>query len=77
MSNLVINGKLVDYIDYEKTSNDLHNYLLEESRKKFIQQKKDNHKRMHTPIVQSKRKIGRNEPCPCGSGKKYKKCHGG
>ncbi|MBM3926264.1 MAG: hypothetical protein FJ320_09845 [SAR202 cluster bacterium] len=21
------------------------------------------------------RKIGRNEPCPCGSGKKYKKCH--
>ena len=21
-------------------------------------------------------KIGRNEPCPCGSGKKYKKCHG-
>ena len=22
-------------------------------------------------------KIGRNEPCPCGSGKKYKKCHMG
>lgn len=22
-------------------------------------------------------KIGRNEKCPCGSGKKYKKCHGG
>ncbi|MCA3587256.1 MAG: SEC-C domain-containing protein, partial [Methylocystis sp.] len=21
-------------------------------------------------------KAGRNEPCPCGSGKKYKKCHG-
>ena len=21
-------------------------------------------------------KIGRNEPCPCGSGKKYKQCHG-
>jgi preprotein translocase subunit SecA len=20
--------------------------------------------------------IGRNDPCPCGSGKKYKKCHG-
>jgi len=20
--------------------------------------------------------VGRNEPCPCGSGKKYKKCHG-
>ena len=23
------------------------------------------------------RKIGRNDPCPCGSGKKYKRCHGG
>jgi uncharacterized protein len=21
-------------------------------------------------------KVGRNEPCPCGSGKKYKACHG-
>ena len=27
------------------------------------------------PIVKAK-KIGRNEPCPCGSGKKYKNCHG-
>ena len=24
----------------------------------------------------SARKVGRNEPCPCGSGKKYKRCHG-
>ncbi len=24
----------------------------------------------------SQRKVGRNDPCPCGSGKKYKKCHG-
>ncbi|MFQ6024236.1 MAG: preprotein translocase subunit SecA [Acidiferrobacterales bacterium] len=28
------------------------------------------------PIVRKHRKIGRNEPCPCGSGKKYKHCHG-
>jgi uncharacterized protein YchJ len=28
------------------------------------------------PIVQHSSKIGRNEPCPCGSGKKYKKCCG-
>jgi hypothetical protein len=26
------------------------------------------------PIVRSEAKIGRNDPCPCGSGKKYKKC---
>jgi len=27
-------------------------------------------------IVREQPKVGRNEPCPCGSGKKYKKCHG-
>ncbi|MBV9609092.1 MAG: SEC-C domain-containing protein, partial [Acidobacteria bacterium] len=27
-------------------------------------------------VVRSGDKIGRNDPCPCGSGKKYKKCHG-
>lgn len=29
-----------------------------------------------TPFVRKKEKIGRNDPCPCGSGKKYKNCHG-
>jgi len=29
-----------------------------------------------TPFVRDERKVGRNEPCPCGSGKKYKHCHG-
>lgn len=28
------------------------------------------------PIHREERKVGRNEPCPCGSGKKYKQCHG-
>lgn len=28
------------------------------------------------PFVREERKVGRNEPCPCGSGKKYKSCHG-
>ena len=29
-----------------------------------------------TPIMRSQQKVGRNEPCPCGSGKKFKHCHG-
>lgn len=29
-----------------------------------------------TPVMREGRKVGRNEPCPCGSGKKYKQCHG-
>ncbi|KLV06225.1 preprotein translocase subunit SecA [Photobacterium aquae] len=28
------------------------------------------------PYHREERKVGRNEPCPCGSGKKYKQCHG-
>jgi preprotein translocase subunit SecA len=28
------------------------------------------------PFVRSGDKVGRNDPCPCGSGKKYKQCHG-
>jgi preprotein translocase subunit SecA len=29
-----------------------------------------------SPYVREQPKVGRNEPCPCGSGKKYKQCHG-
>ena len=29
-----------------------------------------------TTVQREGKKVGRNEPCPCGSGKKYKKCHG-
>jgi preprotein translocase subunit SecA len=28
------------------------------------------------PVKREGKKVGRNDPCPCGSGKKYKKCHG-
>lgn len=28
------------------------------------------------PVMRDAPKVGRNDPCPCGSGKKYKHCHG-
>lgn len=28
------------------------------------------------PVVRQEPRVGRNEPCPCGSGKKFKRCHG-
>ncbi|HBA97948.1 MAG TPA: SEC-C domain-containing protein, partial [Lachnospiraceae bacterium] len=45
--------------------------LLPEERRKelYTQQKKSG-------TVVKEKKIGRNDPCPCGSGKKYKKCCG-
>ncbi len=36
----------------------------------------DSQEEEHTPFVREGRKVGRNEPCPCGSGKKFKQCHG-
>jgi len=30
----------------------------------------------HKPFVRDGLKVGRNDPCPCGSGRKYKQCHG-
>jgi len=28
------------------------------------------------PVRRDENRVGRNDPCPCGSGKKYKMCHG-
>lgn len=28
------------------------------------------------PATREQNRIGRNEPCPCGSGRKFKRCHG-
>lgn len=36
----------------------------------------ENRRMAPVPKVETTLKVGRNEPCPCGSGKKYKKCCG-
>ena len=37
---------------------------------------KDTPATANRPVTRTGRKVGRNEPCPCGSGKKFKQCHG-
>ena len=37
---------------------------------------KDTPANANRPVTRTGRKVGRNEPCPCGSGKKFKHCHG-
>ena len=34
------------------------------------------HHHHHAPAKNPLRDVGRNDPCPCGSGRKFKKCHG-
>ena len=45
----------------------------EVERKEQVEESGDN---AHTPVVNKTAKVGRNDPCPCGSGKKYKNCCG-
>jgi preprotein translocase subunit SecA len=39
-------------------------------------QPQDTRERQITQPIRVEKKVGRNDPCPCGSGKKYKSCHG-
>ena len=49
----------------------------EQHRKAEEAPKEYNHQEAEQPTVQKREpRVGRNDPCPCGSGKKYKQCHG-
>ncbi len=61
-------------VEHEDDIDELEEEQLERSRKMF-QSLTDNEERSTEP-VKSAKTAGRNEPCPCGSGKKYKKCCG-
>jgi len=50
---------------------DTHSELADEQ-----QPVAESHENKQQPFVRKNEKVGRNDPCPCGSGKKYKQCHG-
>ena len=50
--------------------------LLNFDKNVFVENSTKNEKVKIETIKNDKTKIGRNDPCPCGSGQKYKKCHG-
>lgn len=56
--------------DYLYTLPQWDSIFSEEKRKEIKKNLTD------SKTVRNEEKIGRNDPCPCGSGKKYKKCHG-
>ncbi len=61
-------GAQADWLYNLEEWNDIYD---EETRKRLYKEQKRS-----TTIVHEGPKIGRNDPCPCGSGKKYKKCCG-
>ena len=50
--------------------------LKEERNDLLSQAHSDTQQRQITQPIRVEKKVGRNDPCPCGSGKKYKNCHG-
>jgi len=55
---------------------DMSKYKTEKSDSEEYDESGSRKKEEKLEPVRVEKKIGRNEPCPCGSGKKYKKCHG-
>jgi len=78
-------GQRDPLIEYKKEAFDLFSNLLDKLKLDFVtilmnlkvvtEQKKENKKSM-VDQIKSGKKIGRNEPCSCGSGKKFKHCCG-
>ena len=63
----------------QQKSNVKENQNIQTSRQSFIQDNKNPNEKKKKPQftpIKKEKKINRNEPCPCGSGKKYKKCCG-
>ena len=61
-------GAQADWLYNLEEWNDIYD---EDTRKRLYKEQKSS-----TTYVREGKKVGRNDPCPCGSGKKYKKCCG-
>ena len=78
-------GQRDPLVEYKKEAFDLFSNLLDKLKLDFVtilmnlkivtEQQQENKKSM-TEQIKSSKKIGRNEPCSCGSGKKFKHCCG-
>jgi len=88
--NLRAMGGKDPFYEYKKESFDYFDEMLSNQNERVLKtlfniklvsdnnDSKDNESKSHNqePRRIITKKIGRNEPCPCGSGKKYKQCHG-
>lgn len=69
--------KMMDKISEETSLYLLRAEIRQNTERKQVAKPIANSGESKTPVVKSaKKKVGRNDPCPCGSGKKYKQCCG-
>ena len=78
-------GQRDPLVEYKKEAFDLFSNLLEKLKLDFVTilmnlkvvtEQQEEKKESIVDQIKSGKKIGRNEPCPCGSGKKFKHCCG-
>jgi preprotein translocase subunit SecA len=78
--SFLIKGKLplqsADNVREAKTPKGIDNRNLKTERTDMLSQAHRTSEQQVTQPVRVEKKVGRNDPCPCGSGKKYKQCHG-
>ncbi len=83
--NLRAMGGKDPFYEYKRESFDYFDEMLSNQNEKvlktlfniqLISENKNNEKQENNTRRIISKKVGRNEPCPCGSGKKYKQCHG-
>ena len=55
---------------------DVSQMEAEQKRQRIVLNRSGGGEQQNKPVTRDENKVGRNDPCPCGSGKKYKKCCG-
>ena len=55
---------------------DVERMEAQQRKRKVVTNRSDEADKPARPVTRDEDKVGRNDPCPCGSGKKYKKCCG-
>lgn len=78
--SFLIKGKLplqdASNVHEARTPKGIDNRQLKTGRTDMLSQAHRTSEQQVTQPIRVEKKIGRNDPCPCGSGKKYKQCHG-
>lgn len=71
-----LNGRSIEHHEVAEFRRDDRWYFVDAESHEHLDGQGHHHHAPTAPVVREQPKIGRNDPCTCGSGLKYKKCHG-
>lgn len=74
--SIIMHVQIREKVSLEMKRKEDVKHIKEEKKDIFSEDGGSSEPQKQTPIRRDQPKVGRNDPCPCGSGKKYKNCHG-